>query len=518
MFWAGFKVNEDVCICVHIGLLEYNTILCFRIMAEFEDTESELPWECYTLPIIAKKEKKAKKGKKRKRDKSGIAIKEDSTIQKKKKDSKLREATIGKKAKKRKVKKDKTITLAVEGDFILTQANSASHQEEPWLKVDETLVKKSAGAHHGHEQPFLDESHSILTHRKVRETKKKVGFDLGFASSVTKYPKVAIPSTQLNISCAIQSEGVMSSDVSMAGALRKQCNTQPQDNNESQCTSDDINSQDLFITQKTFRVPPSSQSSGEITEEGLATMPHVHQYVETQAMVIHRHKEPKTQQDHHREAYEELPQFTDKVSTKRQKLRSQLQYEAKTIQPAHTACSHKTQKKLPDVRVSNKANLESLQTHQFSTTDTSTQTENFFTTELCNYLKFDQQIKLDSSRTEVTALDLCLPQRMRAEHENRVSSLDSDKTSALEVKGVVGATGTQTSAGFCSAFRPKKHKGFSVPTQVEVETTPSPQSEAEPKSSETTVSSEDNEASCRSGRVDLMRVIKCLICVINRQV
>ncbi|KAK0131359.1 hypothetical protein N1851_033940 [Merluccius polli] len=527
-----------------------------RIMADLEDTACELPWQCYTLPSIAKKGKK-KKDKKCKKDKSGL--KKDGRVQKKKKKSKLKEAMKGKKDKKKKSKKDRAMKLAVEGDFLLRQANSASHQSEPWLKTDETLAKESAGSHpYGCEQPFLDGSPSILTHGKVTKTKKKVAFELGSGSSIAKYPKVVFPSTQLNVknvSSSIQSKGVMGSDILVEGALGEQRKAEPQDNNESQCTSDDINSQDLFITQKTFRAPSIDQSSEEITDK----MPFVRQYGESQEMVIHRQKEPKKQQEHHREAYEEVSQLTEKASTKSQKLemellekdmslkpipcrrialRSQLKQEAKTIQLAHvrpkrnpylvnpkSSSSSIDVKKLPDSLVSNQASLEPLPTRQVSTADTSTQTENFFTTELCCYLKFYQQRRLASNWMEVKALDLSLPQRMRT--DPGMSSLDSVKTSALKVKGVVGATGTQTTPPFCSAFRTGKHKDFSLPppssskvkvnkgtldsqasftAEGKVETTPSPQSEAEPKSSDTTASSEDNEASCRSGRVDLMQV------------
>ncbi|CAL8357286.1 unnamed protein product [Lota lota] len=529
-------------------------------MTDLEVTDFEVPWECYTLPSIAKKGKKPKKDHKRK-DKSGVAMQKEGRIRKKKKKKKLREAMKGMKEKKKKSKKDRAMKLAVEGDFISTQANSAFHQSEPWLKTDETLVKKSADSHpHCCEQPFLDGSPSILTHRKVTKTKKKVAFELGHGSSVAKYPKVVSPSTQMpemNVSSAIQSEGSMGFDILVEGAFEKHFKTEPNNNNESQCTSDDINSQDLFITQKVFRAPSIDQSSEEIPEEGIGTMPIVHQYGEMQEKV--RHREPKKQQGHHRLAYEELSELTEKASTKTQKLEmklleedmslkpipcrrialhSQLKQDAKTIHPAHRTPKRNSYlmnpkplsssidvKKSPEFLVSKPAILEPLPTCMVSTADTSTQTENFFSTELCGYLKFYQQSRLDSNRLEFTALDLSLPQKMRTDPGK--SLLDSVKTSALKVKGVIGATGTQTSPPICSAFRPGKPKDFSVPppssskvkvnkgtldsqapctAQGKVETTPSPQSEAEPKSSDTTASSEDNEASIRSGRADLVQV------------
>ncbi|KAJ3596953.1 hypothetical protein NHX12_003353 [Muraenolepis orangiensis] len=489
----------------------------------------ELPWECYTLPGSVAKKRKAPK------DQSGIAVKKEGRIHKKKKKSKLREAIKGTKEKKKKRKKHKAMKSAVDSDLTSTPANSKR------LKTGETSAKKSAGAqpHRACEPPLLDGSPSIRTHRKVK-TKKKVAFESDSGSSVAKHPMAVFPSTQLNVkevSSSQQSQGPVGCLVK--GALGKQCKTEPEDNNESQSTSDDINSQDLFITQKKFRAPSIDQSSGEVTVEGIAA---VRRYGERQEMVVCRHKEPKRQQEHHREMYEELTKPTDKASTKSQTLEMvleedvclkpipcrrirlplKLKQEAKTIQHAHETpirnpylenpkplSSSIDVKKLPDFLVSNQASLEPRPTLPLSTANTSTQTENFFTTELCCYLKFQQQSRLD--RMEVMALDLSLPQRMRA--DPGMSSLDSVKTtSGLKVQGSVGVMGgTDTSPSLCPAFRPGKHRDFRVPppsssVQPKVESTPSPQSEVEPKSSDTTASSEDNEASGRSGRADLLQV------------
>ena len=518
------------------------------MMTDLEVSDLEVPWKSYTLPSVAKKGKKIKKDHKRK-DKSGVAMKKEGRIQKKKKKKKLREAMKGMKVKKKKSKKDKAMKIEVEGDLISTQVNSAFQQSEPSLKTDETLVKKSEGScpHVSRcEQPSPNGSPSILRHRKVVKKKKKVEFELGHGSSGAKHPKVVAPSTQLpevNVSSSIQSDGSVGSDFLVKGALKKHFQTEPQNNNESQCTSDDINSQDLFITQKRFRAPSIDQSSEEIIEEGIGTMRPVHQYGEMQENV--RPIERPKKQGHYRLAHEELSEHTEKASTNCQKLEMELleedislkpkpcrgiavhpkpKQDAKTLQPAHLtpkriSClvnpkplSLSIEVKSPEVLVSEPALLEPLPTCKVSTSDTSTQTENFFSTELCSYLKFYQQSRLDYHRLELTALDLSLPPKIRA-HPGK----SSVNTSALKIKGVVGATGTQTSPPLIrSKLRPGRLLGQAPCTvQGKVETTPSPKSEAEPKSSDTTASSEDNETSIRSGRADLVQVIKCVICVTN---
>ena len=530
------------------------------MMADLEVSDFEVPWKSYTLPSIAKKRKKSKKDHKRK-DKSGVAMKNEGRTQKKKKNKKLREAMKGMKDKKKKSKKNRAMKLAVED---LISANSAFHQSEQSLKTDQTLVKKSEGSYQNCCEPSLNGSPSILRHRKVTKKKKKVAFELGYGSSVAKYPKVVAPSTQLpevNVS-SIQSEGSMGSDILVEGALKKHFQTEPQNNNESQCTSDDINSQDLFITQKRFRAPSIDQSSEEITEEGIGTMRHVHQYGEMHEKV--RPKEPKKQRGHHRLPHEELSELTEKASANCQKLEMELLEEdispkpkpcrgsalhpkpkrdAKTIQPPHLTPKRISYLAKPlslsiEVRKSPEV-LGSEPPPTCKVSDTSTQTENFFSTELCRYLKFYQQSRLDNNRLEFTALDLSLPPNIRVDPGK--SLLDSVNTSALKIKGVVGATGTQTSPPIHSAFRPGKHEDFIVSppsssevkgnketldrkapctSQVKVETSPQSEaepkssdttaSEAEPKSSDTTVSSEDNEASIRSGRADL-QVIKYVV-------
>ncbi|CAL8324076.1 unnamed protein product [Gadus morhua 'NCC'] len=526
-------------------------------MTDLEVRGFEVPGQNYTLPSTGKKVKKPKKDHKRK-DKSGVAMKKEGRIQKKKEKKKLREAMKGMKDNKKKRKKDRAMKLAVEVDLISTQANSALQESQPLPKTDETLVKKLESSRpHCCDLPSQDGSPSILRHRKVTKKKKKVAFELGYGSLVAKYPKVVAPSTQspeVNVSSSMQSEGSMGSDILVEGALNKHFKTLPQNNDDSQCTSDDINSQDLFITQKRFRAPSLDQSSEEITEEGIGRMRHVHQYGEMREKV--RAKVPKKQQGHHRLALEEPSERTEKASTSFQKLEMMLleedmslkpissrciplhlqpKQDAKTIQPAPLTPKRMSYivnpkplslsievMKSPEVLVSEPAILEPLPNCKVSTSDTSTQTENFFSTELCSYLKFYQQSRLDNNRLDLLALDLSLPPKMRTDPGK--SLLDSVKTSALKVKSVVGATGTKTLPPIRSAFRPGKHKDFSVPppssTQVKVsketlasqapctaqgkvETTPSPQSEAEPKSSDTTVSSEE---SIRSGRADLVQV------------
>ncbi|XP_034082976.1 uncharacterized protein LOC117553240 [Gymnodraco acuticeps] len=203
-------------------------------MSDWEETDFYEAWN-WTPGIVQRKKnpKKEKKCKKRQNDPT-------KKKKKKKKHSKCKETMD--------VRKEKTNKVAlVLGDrFLLPQGSSATFE------------------HTETSNPPGGEKLKSDCNKKTKR-KKNVAFDLTPGNIPVKHPKWFFSSEQRPIkSILTEPEAVRDS-----GSCAQLTVTQAYD---SQC--EDMNSQDLFITQKTFRTSPSESSSGETSDKSPMTSPH----------------------------------------------------------------------------------------------------------------------------------------------------------------------------------------------------------------------------------------------------
>ncbi|XP_078804311.1 uncharacterized protein LOC110013427 isoform X2 [Oryzias latipes] len=139
--------------------------------------------------------------------------------------------------------------------------------------------------------------------------------------------------------------------------------------NDSQCPSEDINSQDLFITQKTFRTPPPELSSSETSDRAVTAFP-----------LELRQPHSKSNNNHS----EDLKEFRPKA------VHPYLDQPFVVTSSPYAASGQRC-----------------------SLTASSTQTENFFTSELCSFFSFCQRSRAAEDYNSLKPLDLSLPQRAR---------------------------------------------------------------------------------------------------------
>lgn len=447
-------------------------------------------------------------------------MKTDET-QKKKKNLKFKEAMTRRKAKKKDKKKKKN-RLALEKDDVFMQASSA--QENP-------VVKPETSNAHSNDRLKPDQ----LTQDCRIKRKKKVAFDLSLGYMCVKHPKFVSSSPQCPKEIILfENEAVQDSEscfqVTVTGHSQR-----PTQDNDSQCTSEDINSQDLFITQKTFREsspePSSSEASDKaftadsqlFTQQGMLHMSvaqrkqhlegsyscprdsHVHQHLKK---TNEGAKKPKTvlltgdeegvNKKHHK-------QKNGKISLQTQmELNANLSEEKKTLSPVPIKPSVNHFLAEPIVVTHSpvaKSKKHSYTSSQQSMTSTSTQTENLFTTELSSYLNFCQKRRVSAHLEDLKPLDLSLSQRARKD----LGTCLSVKMSSLpcQIKGDNHKDPNLQPS--CSSDMKDVQVKKEAPGRKS-ETTLSPQSESEPKSADTTASSEDNEPPCRTGKLDLTQV------------
>ncbi|XP_026220365.1 uncharacterized protein LOC113165215 [Anabas testudineus] len=487
----------------------------------------------------------AKKKRKKKLEKNKMCVKHTNTgedVQKKKKKkgkkpSKFKKAMEERKEKK-KEKKKKRLSLGLDESVVFTQGYSGSS----YL----TEKSKPEASH----PPSL----SLLSQdSKKTKRKKKVAFDLSPGYIRVKRPKFVSSSPVENI--LPENEAVTDTD-SCSQLIKAQ---QAHSHNDSQCTSDDINSQDLFITQKTFRTLTYEPSSGETSDNVVGATPQ--QTITQQEMVQHlsvrqiqHDEESKTDlQDprvhpHHEKAKEHLlkpkaaqivlKEEEDEFDTVQQNPKRQTELN-KTLTEEKRVCGAVQVKPrvfshyLDDPSMCQQSPSCLLNTDrpslppQMSTASISTQTENFFTAELSSYISFCHKSGASVSFETLKPLDLSLPLRARKDPERHLS----ENMSGIEVKvdeekhgeqkasslpehvkeknckdpNLVPSCSSEKKDGELKKEKPAVQKLWCVSVQGKGESTPSPQSESELKSVDTT-SSEDNEPACHPGKLDLAQV------------
>lgn len=493
--------------------------------------EMDLFWESWVSPM-KRQRKKDKKCPKRKCD---ITMKTDDINQKKKKkkQSKFKEAMVARKAKKKDKKKKKNrLALELDDSFIFTEACSAQakHAVKPETSNPRRVDK-------------LKPDHLTQDSKRKTRRKKTVAFDLSpgyisvkrprFVSSSPRHPKESI---LLEHEAARDSESC--SQVTVTGHSRG-----PTHDEGSQCTSEDINSQDLFITQKTFRASPSQPSSGEASDKAVpetperftqrdkphASVAEIKQHLEgSYKCPQHSHhchrktgkhpKKPKAAQAILTEEEEEQAHEKHKTGTlsfeTQMEINANLTEEEKVLCPVLMKPSEVNPYLAEPSGVNASLDVAKSKKHscissQQLMTSASTQTENFFTTELSFYLNFCQKTSVTTHFGHLNPLDLSLPDRARKDLGTclsvKASSLpeqtkdDNHKDLNLHPPCSSGMKHVKT--------KPSGPHPWLVSTRGKGEATLSPQSESEPKSADTTASSEDNEPPCRPGKLDLTQVI-----------
>ncbi|XP_055011990.1 uncharacterized protein si:ch211-176l24.4 [Boleophthalmus pectinirostris] len=218
-----------------------------------------------------------------------------------------------------------------------------------------------------------------------------------------------------------------------------------------------MHSQDLFITQKTFRLPPSELSSGETSDRAEDSTKGMEIYIrETKEQSVFFKTKKKTQ----------LYQGNTKSSPPNPFLDEPI---------VVTSSLDEDEAK---ERVVNTKSMKSV----------FTQTENFFTTDLRLYFNFCKKSQHQAQSEELKPLDLCLPNRAR--RDSKTSNKDQHEEGS-------GKNVTEVSAGGCGEL--------SMCAQRKGEQIPSPESESDNKSADTTVSSEDAEGPSLA-RLEVMQV------------
>lgn len=405
---------------------------------------------------------------------------EGSREKKKKKSSKCKDTMAERKEKTKDKKKKNRLYLEQNDNLILTQANNSQANRKP----------KTWNPHNHMSQD-------------CKTKRKKVTFDLPpgyirikrpqFASSFLHCPKESI----------VFKKDTVGDSVSLT-----------QDNN-SPCNSEEINSQDLFITQKTFRVS-SPDPSGEahiITATPQVLPQGGMQYVPV--VPVKQQQECSTRDSNANQNQSKTP--TTEFLTKKneedvgvheaqhnhtngnicfqkpvelnvnpfeeKKLLSHVHVRP-TLNPLLTESNAVTP--MLDVAKSNKPSCFSSQ--QMST---STQTENFFTTERSSYLIFCHKVNLRLE--DLRPLDLSLPQRAR-------------KDLRTGLPGQVKTSGCRDPILYPDIKQIKKDTKKDDDPRGKSETTPSLQSMPESKSADTIVSSGDSESPYCFNKLDLTQV------------
>lgn len=362
-----------------------------------------------------------------------------------------------------------------------------------YLEQNDSLILTQANNSQANRKPKTWNPHSHMSQDCNTKRKKKVTFDLPPGYIRIKRPQFASSSLHCPKESIVFKKDTLGDSVSLA-----------QDNN-SPCNSEELNSQDLFITQKTFRVSspdPSGATPQVLPQGGMQYVPvvlvkqqrerstrdsnaHQHQSKTPKTEFLTKKKEEdvgvhETQHNHtNGNMCFQTPVELNVYPFEKKKLLSRVHVKP-ILNPLLTEPNAVTP--MLDVAKSNKHSCFSSQ--QMST---STQTENFFTTERSSYLIFCHKVNLRLE--DLRPLDLSLPQRAR-----------KDLRTALP--GQVKASGCRDPILYPDIKQIKKDDD----PRGKTETTPSLQSMPDSKSADTIVSSEDSESPYCFNKLDLTQV------------
>ncbi|XP_041853973.1 uncharacterized protein LOC121648090 isoform X2 [Melanotaenia boesemani] len=310
--------------------------------------------------------------------------------------------------------------------------------------------------------------------------------------------------------------------------------TEPHDNH-SQCTSDEINSQDLFITQKTFRASPVEPSSSEASDGPTAASPQVFKQRDKGRHTAEReikHKHPQNSYSHqlcgasqkfvrelktvgkakedkkiHEQPQLEKTSFQTPTKVKAnlaEGKKTSLSLRPKVVNPfldepiiinptPATSSSQCSSSFLPQMT----QDINDLSPLPPCKVSTSTQTENFFTSELSFYRSFCQKNRKPVHSEDLKPLDLSLPLRVRKDlclsvNLSAIHIRDEEETLHDQKPSLLAGKMKDKRGVGVSGSPPIKDDEVKKDSSGQSKRTPSPQSDADLKSADTTTSSEDD--------------------------
>ncbi|XP_061532617.1 uncharacterized protein LOC133402650 [Phycodurus eques] len=373
-------------------------------------------------------------------------------------------------------------------------------------------------------------SHQLIQNSKEEgPRKKKVAFDLAheyarvkrptFSSAHPKFPKEC---TELKIAPIRDCERY--SLVSEVTQYQSQLQ-------ENDIQWEDSNSQDLFITQKTFR-SSSSDSCAEASYKAVTT---VSQQTQTLHNSLDQIKYPDEDCRQRRRKKKQQRQTAKASNAEKDRLRIRKKkycFQTEGEKDASSSFQSRTNRanlcmdetvvgdRSSKVAKSKQCHCEGIQRASSCslhaalkpTACSSTQTENFFTAQVSSYLAFSRKRRLAACHDHVKPLDLSLPNRARKDLGRR----SCVKVSASEVREDEKWRENQLSPfpkevnapPFCpSAMQDSEvKKGVAVSDKRKEESAPSPLTESESKSGDTTTFGDCNEPPCRSKKVEQNQV------------
>lgn len=307
-----------------------------------------------------------------------VALKKDASWKKKKRKGSKCKDTLGTKKEKKKHKKKRKMSLEPDSDHV-----SHAQADPTAISITQSLCRRQD------QEP-------------KPKRKKKVGFDLSPGYIRVKRPQFASSSPK---------ESAAFENKTLGDRARL-----TQDNN-SPCNSEDVNSQDLFITQKTFRALSPEASSGETITATTAQIL-MQQIMKNEKCKLEGSTRGLYGQQHPwkaqvTEAFTEETEAEEKMRIKKMccnykngetsRVKADLHGNSSKCANARPRVNHfpieTTDVSAPESWTSNQ---------QIST---STQTENFFTTEFSSYLHFFR--KVSACAVDLKPLDLSLPHRAR---------------------------------------------------------------------------------------------------------
>lgn len=224
--------------------------------AETEYTESDTFWDS---PKRGKKIKKSKKDKCLKKDKTHRTELKEAGIEEKKKTKKAK----GNRMKKKKGK----VVLGLQDSYFLFKGNSAPNSPIKPIKSRGKSTVKFAVKHYIQKQePVPVVSDSVKVPKKKAQRKKKVAFDLFPDYIRAKHPEVVKCCTSTTKDTFPWESPKSDNEINFSGTYQwgegQENGTEyGKGQTNSQSTAEDANSEDLFITQKRFRVLTSSDHS-----------------------------------------------------------------------------------------------------------------------------------------------------------------------------------------------------------------------------------------------------------------
>lgn len=342
------------------------SLLISRAMANCEETDFQ-----GSHAVLGKR--KRKKNSRKDHQEDDTWKKDDVWKKKKKKGSKCKDTPGTKKEKKKdKKKKKRKISMGPGSDLVFA---------DPAQADPAALYRTQSQCQDQEPKP---------------KRKKKVAFDLSPGNIRAKRPQFA--------SSAAAFENKTPGDTARL----------TQDNN-SPCNSEDVNSQDLFITQKTFRAPSPEPCSGDTIAAAPTQMLHPLKESCSQVKARLRGNPSEYKFVHARPRVDHFPAEAAVVNA-----------------PGSWTCQ----------KIS-----------------TSTQTENFFTIELSSYLRFTHAVEACS--VDLDPLDLSLPQRARKDPGksllgDRIEGTGS-KSPGVESRGSFQTKGVkkEPSAGCAAETNPR---------------------------------------------------------------